>query len=554
MDSPIVRNVLDSFNTIPLADIQLLLSINNIPISEGNIYNTARNLLLTGNLRSVPATSLADWIIAYRVANTNTVPQFHISAILQASSQELRTLAQSLSLNNINSFSKERMFRILRFLGVLNDDIILLEYLPDDLLLKTLNYYPTCNIHLACEIDPFRRLCQKNSFLNFMRIRVGNDTRFNTSEFTRDQLDRLCKTKLHDKIVAAYAKSFVIDRSDHVYPFGRNDNGQLGLGDNDTRYLIRTIPDLDNIISIASGGYHTLMLDSFGRVYAFGSNSEGQLGLNDNITRPIPVLIPNISNIVSIACGSGCSLLLTDDGQVYSMGAINISLLQNGEETNKVPTLIPELNNIISISCTSIHALFLTKDGQVFGYGYNKLGQLGLNGDNILIPTLIPGLTDIVQISAGGFHSLALNSRGQVYGFGSNEYGQVGSNTLWRRASFDAELQNIRHLILIEDLTDIISISAGGYHSLVLNSIGQVYSFGNNRSGQLGLGIVNSQFSPTLIPTVSNVTSISAGYDHSLLVSNNQFYGFGENTFNQVGISSSNGVKIYTPTLIPIPI
>lgn len=49
MDSPTIQHVLNEFGTIPLADIQLLLSTNNI--QSDTPYNTARNLLLTGNLR-----------------------------------------------------------------------------------------------------------------------------------------------------------------------------------------------------------------------------------------------------------------------------------------------------------------------------------------------------------------------------------------------------------------------------------------------------------------------------------------------------------------------
>jgi alpha-tubulin suppressor-like RCC1 family protein len=49
------------------------------------------------------------------------------------------------------------------------------------------------------------------------------------------------------------------------------------------------------------------------------------------------------------------------------------------------------------------------------------MGQLGL-GDfyRRSTPTIIPELSNIVQIDSGGYHTLALNNIGKVYSFGSN--------------------------------------------------------------------------------------------------------------------------------------
>jgi alpha-tubulin suppressor-like RCC1 family protein len=53
---------------------------------------------------------------------------------------------------------------------------------------------------------------------------------------------------------------------------------------------------------------------------------------------------------------------------------------------------------------------------------------------------------------------------------------------------------------LIENLHHIKQISCGGWHSLILNEEGQVFSFGNNNSGELGLGHKNGQNIPQIIP------------------------------------------------------
>ncbi len=532
MDTSTIQQVLNSFNTIPSADIQQLLTGNNIPISSDNrvAYETARNLLLTGNLQSVPSIIFADWIIAYRLANTNIVPRFNISTILQASPEQLQILAQSLSLNGIN---KERIFRILRFLGVLDDDMSLFEYVPEELLLKTLEYYPVCDIPLVCNVTPtFNRLCQKDSFLNLMRRLLGEKTGYNTSEFTMDQLKRLCKIKLYDTIVAGNNNSFLIGYiNPGVYGFGNNRNSQLGLGPGaDTQVTIPTlIPNLDHIVEIASSYNHTLALNRFKQVYVFGDNRFGQLGSSNPKTTNLPTLIPGLNNIVSVACGLSHSLFLIDNGQVYFMGYNNLIYppLPNSQSNIKSsPTIIDGLNNIISISSSEGHILALTRDGRVYGLGNNDYGQLGLGHHNsTTIPLLIPKLEDIVSVSAGLFHSLALNSQGQVYVFGNNDSGQLG-------------LQNYRYqnrAVLIPDLNDIISISVGSDHSLLLNVQGRVYAFGDNSSGQLGLGDYNNRDIPTVIPGLENIKYISAGGAHSLIATNHQLYSFGNGEYGQLG-------------------
>ncbi len=98
-------------------------------------------------------------------------------------------------------------------------------------------------------------------------------------------------------------------------------------------------------------------------------------------------------------------------------------------------------------------------------------------------------------VSSGGQHSLALNADGQVYGFGCNYYGQLGLGD-----NKDREI-----LTLIPSLTNIISISSAYYHSLALTADGHVYVFGHNNFGQLGLGDTNGRDRPELIPLLNNI-------------------------------------------------
>jgi alpha-tubulin suppressor-like RCC1 family protein len=80
------------------------------------------------------------------------------------------------------------------------------------------------------------------------------------------------------------------------------------------------------------------------------------------------------------------------------------------------------------------------------------------------------------------------------------------------------------------------------------SSAGELYAFGSNYDGQLGNatnnGTYNANPSPALVSlrgATGPVVQAAAGYGHSLVTSTGQLYAFGDNTYGQLGISASSG-------------
>ena len=107
-----------------------------------------------------------------------------------------------------------------------------------------------------------------------------------------------------------------------VYAWGRNDIGQLGDGttkDHTRPLLIKTIQE--RVISIAAGYCHSLALLENGEVYAWGRNDDGQLGNGENQDSKYPTPVNAISEkVVRIAAGYQQSLALLENGKVYGWG------------------------------------------------------------------------------------------------------------------------------------------------------------------------------------------------------------------------------------------
>jgi alpha-tubulin suppressor-like RCC1 family protein len=146
--------------------------------------------------------------------------------------------------------------------------------------------------------------------------------------------------------------------------------------------------------------------------------------------------------------------------------------------------------------------------------GKNDRGQLG-NGTNINSNIPVPiSLNNkcIVAIAAGEFHSLALNSSGNVYSWGGNNRGQLGNGTN-TNSNVPIKVQGL--------LTGkrIVAIAAGAFHSLALDSNMNVYSWGLNTDGQLGDGTnIPSNVPVSVTGALANkrIRAIAGGGDHSL--------------------------------------
>lgn len=147
-------------------------------------------------------------------------------------------------------------------------------------------------------------------------------------------------------------------------------------------------------------------------------------------------------------------------------------------------------------------AVALTRDGILYTWGDNSKGQLGsgnsasalaystrpdtVAGENNSSKSLSEMLAEknesISNIAAGRDHTLAVSNQGNLYSWGANTYGQLGVNSRDNRY-FPVQVKGYNGGGY---LTDVILIGAGAEHSLAVRTDGSVWSWGRNNKGQLG--------------------------------------------------------------------
>jgi len=445
--------------------------------------------------------------------------------------------------------------------------------------------------------------------------------------------------------IATGPRVTLVVRSDgSAWAWGLNDDGQLGDGTQTELYMGRSMPrpvaGLTGVTRVAGGRTHSLALKGDGTVWAWGDNSEGGIGDGTTTRRLVPVQVPGVAGIVAIDAGRH-SVALRNDGTVWAWGSNGYGQLGDDTFIDRLsPIRMPSLTNVASIAVSYLHAVAVKTDGSVWAWGHNGYGELGdgtFQQRTLPVPMLLtggvaqaalgsehsialgtdgrlrtwgsdgsgqlgrgtrivgstpanPGIAGIVAVSAGGKHSLALRGDGTVLAAGSNNGGgQLGDGTLTNRATFApvSELTDVVQIsagffhsvarkadgsvwawgspfegrlgagdgdgtvpIHVDTLANIVQVSAGGGHTLAVRSDGTVWAWGENRSGQLGDGSTATRTRPVQVAGLSGVVEVSAGYDHSLArTADGGVYAWGSNYLGQLGIGSNQDRPI--PTRVP---
>ncbi|ESO04641.1 hypothetical protein HELRODRAFT_99528 [Helobdella robusta] len=142
---------------------------------------------------------------------------------------------------------------------------------------------------------------------------------------------------------------------------------------------------------------------------------------------------------------------------------------------------------IIQVTCGKNHTLCLSDVCVVFSFGNGNQGQLGIGKwDFVMRPRMIDKLvgTKITKICAGGWHNLAISEDGDIYSWGWNRFGQVGL-PFKDENEFDSWVDDGDNNN-DDDKNIITDIACGARHSLCQSANGRVYSWGWNVFGQLG--------------------------------------------------------------------
>ena len=329
-----------------------------------------------------------------------------------------------------------------------------------------------------------------------------------------------------------------------------------------------------------------LFIDGDDNARAVGDDISSKFGGVNNIYAPAVILnLPNGEKASKIYGHINSIYILSTNGNVYSIGRNDTgqAALPAGNGTADVikPTRTG-ISNCIKVAHPTGHGygqppallscMFLINTGQVYSAGTNQFGQLGsgntTNTANINpYLTLGPGnsygnptttVTDVISVGSwngsGAYETYcALLSNGTVWCVGNGGEGQMGNgtttttNTLWRQ---------VQNAATSTALTNIVSIYGAGVHGgtsfYALNASGELFSWGYNGQGQLGLGNTTNATRATRVTpfgsgVIVDVYAFNSGLSSVIVkMSNGDFYACGFNGSGQLGVGDTTNRNTFT--------
>lgn len=253
-----------------------------------------------------------------------------------------------------------------------------------------------------------------------------------------------------------------------LYTWGVGFYGCLGHGDETSLAVPKLVEKLqgERIVSATGGAFHSLVTNDRGHVFVFGRNHFGQLGLKAlempdytkgggatklvRLNQKLPVKLPLKSDCVAnmLSARNNHSLVLLENGHVLSFGSNEHSQLGRDQTTPELEEasncLIdpghfknsegnPEV--VVYISAGYDHCAAITKSHLLFTWGGGKYGQLGQGHTNdTKSPTLVERSSHskqikFSQVSCGDSFTVTLATDGTLLSFGASDYGKLGTGS-----------------------------------------------------------------------------------------------------------------------------
>jgi len=313
------------------------------------------------------------------------------------------------------------------------------------------------------------------------------------------------------------------------------------------------------------GGYHSCSItDQNGDLKCWGRNFHGQVGNGRNIDvyTPTSVSLSGGSHIIRIALGYSSSCAIDALNVLQCWGDNFYGQLGLGDTSDcnapKIVTVGTASNQIVEVALGDSHTCAIDASNGLYCWGSNSEGQLGIGSFTGSSPNPTPILVSLgggasyaVHLALGGSHTCVIDNTNDLWCFGGNSWGQLGlgDNTWHNTPTIVPSLSPITG-----SSSFAVQIACGADHTCVVDNFNNLKCWGWNRFGQLGDGTTTDRPTPTTISLgtdSSYAKQIALGpYQTCAIDTSNQVKCWGWNNYGQLGDDSR--INRYTPTIISL--
>jgi alpha-tubulin suppressor-like RCC1 family protein len=299
---------------------------------------------------------------------------------------------------------------------------------------------------------------------------------------------------------------------------------------------------------------------SDGTLWASGYNGDAGLGDGTTISRSNPVQIPG--SWVYVAAIQAAAAGIRADGTLWTWGLNSAGQLGDGTVVNKSsPVQVAGGGSWATVAGGRSHWVGIKTDGTMWGWGNGYNGQLGMgyslaaatkSSPTQIIANNVAG-TDVAtlpfpttwsKVSCGDYSTYAVSNVGDLWVFGYNNIGQLGLNDTVDRS-------NPVQLMAGVGIVDITAGGPGGTTTHVIKGDGTLWGWGLNTNGQIGDGTVAYRSSPVQIGTSKWVSlSLNGDVNRYAMRSDGTLWGWGYNGYGQLmdGTTANTSSPIQLPS------
>jgi alpha-tubulin suppressor-like RCC1 family protein len=292
-------------------------------------------------------------------------------------------------------------------------------------------------------------------------------------------------------IADGYQHSLFLDASGRLLSCGTG--AGVGHDDGEVNYFLPTpVAAMAGVLirSVAARFGHSLALGWDGRVYSWGKNNFGQLGLGDLVTRRSPVRVEGLEGVRGIAAHADQSLAVTQSGDVFTWGRALVDTCrgQDAEDMDEDdmplrPTMVEGFGHVrVRHVCAATTTTFaIGEAGEIFSWGGGCCGLLG-HGDKRHKPSpkrieALHGVR-VSDVSAGWYHALALAEDELVYAWGENESRALLGNPDVEKELSPKPIEALRGV-------RVRSIAVATNRSYAVSDTGELWAWGASMCGRV---------------------------------------------------------------------
>ncbi|KAA8547653.1 hypothetical protein F0562_004082 [Nyssa sinensis] len=196
-------------------------------------------------------------------------------------------------------------------------------------------------------------------------------------------------------------------------------------------------------------------------------------------------------------------------------------VVDNGVQLDALSPKLLESTMMLDVQKISLggkHAATVTKQGEVFCWGQGKGGRLGHKVDmDVTCPKIVDSLTEIYvkSVACGEYQTCAVTLSGELYTWGDNSYGsdlisEDRNRSQWLPHRLSGPLNGV----------SVSNVACGPWHTAIVSTSGQLFTYGDGTFGVLGHGNIQSIFQPKEVESLKGlwVKSVACGPWHTAAI------------------------------------